>query len=259
MGRSGAVFGTSLAHTLADEPDLDVVGSVTTQRAAFALLERGVDVVLSDFRLSDGDGVAFTTAVLARWPRVAVVMLTAANDEGVLAAALEAGCSGFVAKSEPLETVLAAVWAVAAGDSVITPAPLARLLPRLGTRRGNNPDLTAREQEVLVDVLDPASCERAVDHGDRRAGIPDQPDELRHIGRIADMDESRLVVDQAANRPGVGPVMGSRGDKHLQRGSSESRVGRRPAAARRSPPTGLPTTACRNHASPARSLVLLFS
>lgn len=148
------VFGTSLARTLSDEPDIEVIGAVTTLPEALTLLERGVDVVLSDFRLADGDGVAFTREALARWPQMAVVMLTASNDEAVLAAALEAGCTGFVTKSEGLVTVLAAVRAAAAGEAVITPALLARLLPRLNpTRRGRNPDLTVREREVLALIL----------------------------------------------------------------------------------------------------------
>jgi DNA-binding NarL/FixJ family response regulator len=89
--------------------------------------------------------------ILERRPEVRVVMLTASHDDVVLAAALEAGCAGFVTKSESLDTVLAAVRGAAAGEAVITPALLARLLPRLGARtRGRNPDLTPREREVLV-------------------------------------------------------------------------------------------------------------
>lgn len=144
------VFGTSLARTLADEPDLAVQGAVTTVPAALDAVEAGVDVVLSDFRLADGDGVTLTRKILERWPEVAVVMLTASNDEAVLASALDAGCAGFVTKSEPLGNVLAAVRGAAAGEAVVTPALLARLLPRLATRpKGRNPDLTPREREVL--------------------------------------------------------------------------------------------------------------
>lgn len=145
------VFGTSLARTLSDEPDLDVLDAVTTIPAALAMVGSGVDVVLSDFRLADGDGVSLTRQILEQWPDVKVVILTASNDDAVLAACLDAGCAGFVTKSEPLETVLAAVRGAAAGEAVITPALLARLLPRLSTRsRGRNPDLTTREREVLA-------------------------------------------------------------------------------------------------------------
>ena len=150
-----AVFAESLARTLGDEPDLTVVGAVGSAAEALAAVGHDVDVVLVDFRLKDGDGVELTRMLLARAPHVSVVMLTASSDEAVLAAALEAGCTGFVTKSEPLETVVAAVRGAAAGEAVITPALLARLLPRLSPRqRGRNPNLTSREREVLALVAD---------------------------------------------------------------------------------------------------------
>ena len=145
------VFGVSLARALGDEPDLEVVATVTTSAAALAQCTDDVDVALCDFRLADGDGVTLTRALVQQHPNLRVVMLTASNDEAVLATALEAGCSGFVTKSEPLATVLAAVRGAAAGEAVITPALLTRLLPRLGGRpKGRNPDLSPREREVLV-------------------------------------------------------------------------------------------------------------
>ena len=148
------VFGASLARALADEPEIGVVAAVTSIPAALDALPGGVDVVLSDFRLADGDGVQLARTITAQWPDVKVVMLTAANDDTVLAAALDAGCSGFVTKSESLATVIAAVRGAAAGEAVITPGLLARLLPRLSSRpRGRNPDLTPREREVLARIV----------------------------------------------------------------------------------------------------------
>lgn len=144
------VFGTSLARTLDDEHDIDVVGAVTSVSGALDLIPQGVDVVLSDFRLAETDGVQFARLVRDRWPDVKVVMLTASSDEGVLAAALDAGCAGFVTKSESLTAVIGAIRGAATGEAVITPSLLARLLPRLAQRgKGRNPDLTKREQEVL--------------------------------------------------------------------------------------------------------------
>lgn len=145
------VFGVSVARVLSDEDDIDVVGAATSVEAALGMMSADVDVVLTDFRLAEGDGVTLTRTLLERWPDTKVVMLTASNDEAVLAAALEAGCAGFVTKAESLQTVLTAVRSAAVGEAVITPSLLARLLPRLGNRpRGRNPDLTPREREVLT-------------------------------------------------------------------------------------------------------------
>lgn len=141
------IFAASLARTLADESDIQIVGAVTSIPTALAAIEGGVDVVLSDMRLADGDGVSFTRTVVEQWPAVRVVMLTAWQDEAVLADAIDAGCTGFVTKTESLETVLAAIRGAAQGEAVITPSLLARLLPKVSSTRasGPNPDLTPRE------------------------------------------------------------------------------------------------------------------
>lgn len=143
------VFGASLARTLADEPDIEVVAAVGTESEALETLSSGVDVLLTGFRLPTGSGIELARKVSARWPGVKVVMLTASHDDTVLAEALKAGCAGFVTKSESLATVLAAIRAAAAGESVITPTLLARLLPRIAQPTGHNPDLTPREEQVL--------------------------------------------------------------------------------------------------------------
>lgn len=147
------MFATSLARSLDDEPDIAVVSVCRTVDDAKATVAGGLelDVVLADFRLGDGDGVALTAWLRERRPAVKVVMLTASDDDVVLAAALEAGCTGFVTKLEPLDRVVHAVRSAVAGEAVITPGLLAQLLPRLsGRQRGPNPDLTGREREVLA-------------------------------------------------------------------------------------------------------------
>jgi DNA-binding NarL/FixJ family response regulator len=147
------VFATSLARTLGDEPDIDVVATANGIADGLRSIDLGVDVVLCDFRLGDGNGVDFTVAALQKRPELKIVMLTASNDEAILAAALEAGCSGFVTKAEPLESVIGAVRGAVVGEAIITPSLLARLLPRLSPKpRSRNPDLTDREREVLAHV-----------------------------------------------------------------------------------------------------------
>jgi DNA-binding NarL/FixJ family response regulator len=148
------VFSEALARSLAEEPDLRIVG--TASRSAEALeiaIDHSPDVAIVDHRLSDGDGVVLARALRERVPDISVVMLTAAADDGVLAAALDAGCVGFVTKDQPLAEVLIAVRAAAAGEAVIAPAMLTRLIDRMrgtGARRvGRNPELTSREHEIL--------------------------------------------------------------------------------------------------------------
>lgn len=145
------VLATSLAHVLDAEPDLVTVGVAGSLERARALIPTcAPDVILLDHRLPDGDGADAIGDLLALRPSAQVVMLTASAADHVLVKALEAGASGFVSKTRSLAELTSAVRAAAAGEAVISPELLARLLPRL--HRSGRPratDLTEREREVL--------------------------------------------------------------------------------------------------------------
>ena len=145
------VLSASLALVLDDQPGLKVVGSAGTLAQARRLLATTApDVVLLDHRLPDGDGVSAIRELREIRPSVEIVVLTASAADHVLVAAIEAGAAGFVSKTRSLQEVTSAVRAAAAGEAVISPEMLARLLPRL--HRGGTAargDLTEREREVL--------------------------------------------------------------------------------------------------------------
>lgn len=105
-----------------------------------------------------------TERALAVCPTTQVVMLTAADAPGVLERAIEAGASGFVHKSEPIERVVRAVRAVHAGDGWFRPQALAAVV---GTGRGSPASvpvtLTAREQEILELLASGASTAAMVE------------------------------------------------------------------------------------------------
>ncbi|HEY8301461.1 MAG TPA: response regulator transcription factor [Jatrophihabitans sp.] len=147
-----AMFASSLSYVLDSEPDLRVVGTAPTARAA---LERAAallpDVVLLDHRLPDGDGIDLIGPLLAASPAPQVVMLTASTSDHILITAIEAGAAGFIDKSRDLGDVISAVRSAAAGESLVSPQLLARLLPRLRRQPVDPADtITDREREVLA-------------------------------------------------------------------------------------------------------------
>jgi DNA-binding NarL/FixJ family response regulator len=145
------VLASSLAMVLHAEEDITVVGVATTLEQAQGLVGTAQpDVLLLDHRMPDGDGVAAIPKLLSERPSAEVVVLTASSADHVLLAAIEAGASGFLSKTRSLDEVTAAVRAAAAGESVISPELLARLLPRFGRGSPQTVDgLTEREREVL--------------------------------------------------------------------------------------------------------------
>ncbi len=147
------VVATSLAMVLDEQKGLRTVGTVgTLARARELMVTASPDVVLLDYRLPDGDGVAAIGELMALRPTARIVVLTASAADHVLLQAIESGAAGFVSKTRPLAEVTAAVRSAAAGESVISPELLARLLPRMrsGGKSGRSDELTEREREVLA-------------------------------------------------------------------------------------------------------------
>ena len=145
------MFSESLSRLLADEDGIDVLGVAATGSDAIEMVNRlHPDVVLMDYQLPDQDGVAVTLEVKRHDPGVMVVMLTGSAEDRVLLAAIEAGCSGFLTKDQAAAEVVHAVRAAAVGEALISPAQLARLLPKLNQTQpllGEN--LSDREREIL--------------------------------------------------------------------------------------------------------------
>jgi DNA-binding NarL/FixJ family response regulator len=150
------VLGSSLAHALDHEEGITAVGVAgTLGRARTLIATTAPDVVLLDHRLPDGNGVDAIGDLRALRPSMQIVVLTASPAEQVMLAAIQAGASGFLSKTRSLSEVTGAVRAAAAGEAVISPEMLARLLPRM--QRGNGTShtaLTEREREVLALLAD---------------------------------------------------------------------------------------------------------
>jgi DNA-binding NarL/FixJ family response regulator len=146
------MFAESLARLLSDEPGIEVLGVAATGADAIELVSTlHPRVVLMDYQLPDRDGVLLTAEVRRTNPGVMVVMLTGSTDDRVLLAAIDAGCSGFLTKDRAAAEVADAVRAAAVGEALISPALLARLLPKLNrTHRSIGENLSDREREILA-------------------------------------------------------------------------------------------------------------
>ncbi|HZN20367.1 MAG TPA: response regulator transcription factor [Micromonosporaceae bacterium] len=152
---------TGFRMVLGAEDDLDVVGEAGDGAEAVDLARRLLpDVVLMDIRMPRMDGVAATRAIVdARLP-VRVLILTTFDLDEYVVGALRAGASGFLAKDVPADDLVTAIRTVAAGEAVVAPRILRRLLDQFA---GALPDpnataprildvLTEREREVLTQV-----------------------------------------------------------------------------------------------------------
>jgi len=91
------------------------------------------DVVLMDIRMPRVDGLTATETLRAQAnPPEVIVLTTFDADEHVLRA-LRAGASGFLLKDTPPAQIIGAVRRVAAGDPILSPAVLRRLMTHAAT------------------------------------------------------------------------------------------------------------------------------
>lgn len=137
---------------LAHAPDIEVVGEARDGPEAVDHAQRSAaQVILIDLALPGLDGVEAIRRILAAQPEVGIVALADAEGETQIVAALEAGASGFLAKTCPPADFTNAIRRVAGGEAWLPWALTRRLLVHVGSGsdEATAETLTAREREVL--------------------------------------------------------------------------------------------------------------
>ena len=149
-----------LRNILESESDFEIVGEAVDGHQAVQLAtELLPDVVLTDIRMGDGDGVTATRRIRAAVPSARVIVLTNYDEDELVFASIRAGASGYLLKEVQSEQLVNAVRHVAQGYTLVYPSVAKRVLDEFGQPRassassesldGELSDLTARERQIL--------------------------------------------------------------------------------------------------------------
>jgi DNA-binding NarL/FixJ family response regulator len=115
----------SFRMVIDSQPDLKVTGEAADGREAVAVAAKlRPDVMLMDIRMPELDGVQATAEIMASDPDARILLVTTFDLDDYLGAGRRAGAAGFLLKDAAPGELLAAIRAVAAGQTVFPdPAP----------------------------------------------------------------------------------------------------------------------------------------
>lgn len=168
------VVRTGLKAYLDTQPGIEVVAEAGNGFEAVKLAqELSPDVMVMDISMPGLDGMQATREITKTCPVCKVLALTVHADKQYFFEMLSAGAAGYVTKQAAAEELLAAIWAVAAGQVYLQPALAAWLLEdyRRLAHNSSTPDfhqekqrqanglavLSERELQVLELVADSKS------------------------------------------------------------------------------------------------------
>jgi DNA-binding NarL/FixJ family response regulator len=144
-----------VAAVLADEERLTLVGEAASGSELLDLVRTArPDVVVTDLRMPDLDGIEVTRALLADQPSLPVLVLTMHDDDESVYGAMRAGARGYLLMGADSTELVATIRALAAGGTAFGPAVAQRIVgffleSSQKFTQGAFPELTRREREVL--------------------------------------------------------------------------------------------------------------
>lgn len=114
------------------------------------------EVVIMDLQIPEPDGATCTEILLAEFPSLHVLVVSASGERADVLRAVKAGARGYLLKSASPDEMLEGVRQTARGEAVFTPSlagmvlgEFRRMVTNAEAHNDTGPALTAREVEVL--------------------------------------------------------------------------------------------------------------
>jgi DNA-binding NarL/FixJ family response regulator len=135
------------------EPDMQVVGLAAQGDAALqSVAANQPDLVLLDLLMPHMDGFEVIRRLTSEYPEIKILVVSSVTEPDKILQAVSSGASGYLTKDADRPEVIAAIRAIAAGDSYLPPkiaATLMRTLQQQAAQEQASLPLTRREQEIF--------------------------------------------------------------------------------------------------------------
>ena len=142
-------------RSLLEAHGVDVIAEARDGREAVELARvHRPDVVLMDLAMPELGGLGATRLITAEMPEIAVVVLTASEDDADLFEAIKSGAQGFLPKDLEARRLFELLEGVQRGEPALTPTLARKVLgafaqPAPQPEARSAEELTEREREVL--------------------------------------------------------------------------------------------------------------
>lgn len=137
-------------------PDIQVVGEAENGLRAIELVEEvHPAVILMDLRMPVLDGLTAISKIKAKWPEVAIVILTTYSEDDLMISGLQAGAQGFLLKDTHRDMLIETIQAASRGETLLQRDTVNRLIskleatPRRSTRSYLKQSVDRRSQGLL--------------------------------------------------------------------------------------------------------------
>ena len=146
----------ALCQVFSNQKDMEIVGQAGNGEEAIDLASQlKPDILVMDIVMPKFDGLEASRQIKKIAPNTAILILTAYDDDNYVLGLLEAGATGYLMKSAKGQDLVEAVRAVRAGESVLHPKIIEKLLKQAMAKPAETVELkikdllSDREMEML--------------------------------------------------------------------------------------------------------------
>lgn len=148
-------FREGLASLLGEEDDIQIVGEASNGlEAARLAIELRPNIVVTDVAMPTMSGIDAMRKIKTTCPSIALVVLSAFSYDSYVVAAIEAGASAYLLKTQGVKEIAEALRSVNSGQMVFGAEVNAAIRRRLGSKNSRSTalhkELTSREVELLT-------------------------------------------------------------------------------------------------------------
>lgn len=138
-------------------PTFEVIAEVNTGKQLINLVNTVLpDIILSDINMPDMNGIDAASTLLKINPNLKFIMLTMHDDPEYIRHSIEIGAKGYLLKNMSLQELQTAITTVAQGGKYFNQHISGLMIDSLANTKKiveEIPELTAREREILKEVV----------------------------------------------------------------------------------------------------------